>query len=945
LLRVVGERGRSVGWSLLRGPVRLVTEGRDVDLGPPRQRLVLAVLLMSPDRSVPLESLVERVWDERVPRASNPVAPYVARLRRVIGGVGTLTYRAGGYRLDCDPDLVDLHRARRLAAEGRAAARDGDRDRAADLLRDALAGWHAEALVDLPGHWAAGMRETLRGERVDLLADWAETHVHAARPTAPAEVVEALRPAVAEDPVAERLVAALMTAYAATGQVAAALDRYATLRAAVAERFGSEPSAAVRDLHVRLLRGTAVEGGTAVPVLPRPARVVPAQLPMDVRGFSGRPAELARLDALLADAGPGRATVVVVHGSPGVGKTTLAVHWGHRVAHRFPDGQLFVNLRGFDPGGRGLRPAQAVRGFLIALGVPPDAVPPDSDGQVALYRSLLAGKRVLVVLDNVRDVDQARPLLPGVGTAVVLVTSRNHLTGLIAAEGAQPVRLDVLPGAHARQLLGFRIGVDRTAAEPEAVQKIITACAGLPLALAITSARAQQNSFPLATIAAELADADRRLEALDAGEASTRAGAVFSWSYAALSAPAAALFRLLGVHPGTDLGDLAAASLIGEPVPVTRRLLTELARSSLLVEHRPGRYVMHDLLRAYAADLSRTQDDATVREAALVRLLDHHVHTAHAANRLVDPPRDPMPVPLGTPAAGVALDPPTDRDRATDWFATEAETLSAVLRSPAAQAYAAHVWRLGWSLDTFLFRPGHWHELAATWQEALNAARRLQDPGAQAYAHNLLAYVEVHLGRHGRAEHHFGRALLLYGQNGDRNGQAHTHRNFGFLRWRQGDKLGALHHTQQSLAGYRVVGNPNQTAKALNAVGWCHAHLGDYAKALAHCHEALTLHREARDVAGEASTWDSLGYAYHHLDEHNRANHCYTRSVELYAEAGDRYNQADALTHLGDSHRAAGDHGAARRAWREAHDILTHLNHPDAEAVRAKLMEAACVGE
>ncbi|WP_203935273.1 AfsR/SARP family transcriptional regulator [Virgisporangium ochraceum] len=950
---MVGEQGRSVAWSLLRGPVRLEVDGRDVDLGPPRQRLVLAVLLLSPDRSVPVESIVERIWDGRPPRASNPVAPYVARLRRVVGGSGTLSYRSGGYRLDCDPDQVDLHRARRLATGGRAAARTGDDERAVDLLRRALTGWHAEALADLPGHWAAGMRDTLRRERADLLADWAEAGLRlsgpgCARPSAPAEVIRTLRPAVADDPVAERLVASLMAAYAATGQVTAALDCYAALRAAVADRFGSEPSAAVRDLHVRLLRGSGDHPEPPEP--PRVAvtgasRVVPAQLPLDVRGFSGRQDELARLDALLTEGLTASPTVAVVHGGPGVGKTTLAVHWGHRAAARFPDGQLFVNLRGFDPGGQGMRPAQAVRGFLVALGVAADAVPPDPDAQVALYRSLLAGKRILIVLDNVRDADQARPLLPGAGTTVALLTSRNHLTGLIAAEGAHPVTLDVLPGAHARQLLGFRLGADRTAAEPDAVQQIVTACAGLPLALAIISARAQQNTFPLATIAAELTDADRRLDALDAGEASTRAGAVFSWSYAALSAPAATLFRLFGLHPGTDIGVPAAASLAGEPVPVTRRLLTELTRSSLLTEHRPGRYTTHDLLRAYAAHQARTHDDAATRRASLARLLDHHVHTAHAANRQLDPMRDPMPLLLGAPAAGVTLDPPTDRDRATAWYAAEAETLGAILRSPAVREFPGHVWQFAWALDTFMFRSGHWHELAATWRGALDAARRLCDPGAQAYAHNLLAFVEVHLGRHDRAEDHFDRALHLYGQTGDRGGAAHTHRNLGFLRWRQGDKRRALHHTQQSLAGFRAVGTASRTAHALNAVGWCHAQLGNHAEALAHCREALTLHQEVRDVHGEASTWDSLGYAYHRLADHARAHHCYTRSVELYAEAGDRFNQADALSHLGDSHRAAGDHGAASAAWRRAHDILTRLGHPDAETVRRKLVDAVQVGD
>jgi tetratricopeptide (TPR) repeat protein len=669
--------------------------------------------------------------------------------------------------------------------------------------------------------------------------------------------------------------------------------------------------------------------------------VVPAQLPADVYGFAGRVEHLARLDALLAAAGTQASTAVVitaVSGTAGVGKTALAVHWAHRVAAQFPDGQLHVNLRGFDPGGQVVEPATAVRGFLDALGVPPERVPAQFEAQVGLYRSLLAGRRVLVVVDNARDAEHARPLLPGSPTALAVVTSRGLLTGLVAADGAHPLALDLLTEAEARELLERRLGPIRVAAEPDAVQRIVGVCARLPLALALVAARAATHpSFGLAAVAAELADAAGQASLPDdSDDVIGRVQAVFSWSYTTLTAPAARLFRLLGLHPGPDTTAPAAASLTGLPPAQMRPLLAELTRAGLLTEATPGRYGFHDLLAAYAAGLTHTVDTGQQRKAATVRLLDHYTHTAHTADRHLDPARDPIPVPLTPAAHGSTPERSTDQHTALGWLDAERPVLLTVQRLAASAGWDTHAWQLAWALHTVLNRRGHWQELVGAWQAVLPAAGRLPHPAA-AYAHRGLGWAVTRLGDGGQAHLHLDHALDLHTKADDPIGQAHTHRTFGLLWERQGRPERALDHAEQALTLFQGAGHRRGQANALNAVGWCHILLGDHTKALTYCQRALTLHHQAGDHDGEANTWDSLGYAHHHLGDHTQAADCYQHAIVLYRDHGDRYCEANTLTRLGDSHQSAGRPVQARATWTTALDILTDLDHPDADTVRAKL--------
>jgi tetratricopeptide (TPR) repeat protein len=666
-------------------------------------------------------------------------------------------------------------------------------------------------------------------------------------------------------------------------------------------------------------------------------RSIPRQLPAATAHFAGRSAELATLSGLLRGRAEVGATVVIsaIGGTAGVGKTALAIHFGHLVAGRFPDGQLYVNLRGFESTGTVMEPAEAVRRFLDALEVPPERIPVDLDGQAALYRSEVAGRRILIVLDNARDSAQVRPLLPGAGTCLVLVTSRNQLTSL-AADGAQPLSLDLLTPGEAHELLARHLGADRVAAGPQAAADIISRCARLPLALALVAARAAlRPHVGLHVLAGELRDAQQRWEMLTGDEPTGDVRSVFSWSYQALTPLAARLFRLLGLHPGPDITAPTAASLAGAQASAVRPLLGELVGTSVLVEHAPGRYTFHDLLRAYATDLTHRTDPDQERHAATGRILDHYLHTAYAADRLLNPLRDPI-VPA-TPQAGVTPENPADYRQALAWFTAERAALLAAIDQAAATGRDTHTWQLSLLLVTYLGRRGHWHDLVTTGQAAVTATRRLADPPAQLRAHRALAYTYAMLGQLDAANGQLNHALDLAIRTDDQAGRAHTHRLLSAVWERRGHPAQALDHAQRALDLHAAAGHQAGRASALSAVGWCHALLGNYRQALISCQQALPMLKDLADYDGLAKTWDSLGYAHHHLGQYTQAVACQQRALALYRDLGDRYNETEILTHLGDTHHVAGNHQDARAAWREALTILNDIQHPNAETISRKL--------
>jgi tetratricopeptide (TPR) repeat protein/transcriptional regulator with XRE-family HTH domain len=675
--------------------------------------------------------------------------------------------------------------------------------------------------------------------------------------------------------------------------------------------------------------------GAAVPV--------PRQLPAAVADFTGRGAELAALAQTLdqsAGATPGTVVISAIGGTAGVGKTTLALHWAHQVADRFPDGQLHVNLRGFDSSGTTVTAAEAIRGFLDALGVPPSRIPPTPEAQAALYRSQLAERRMLVVLDNARDEQQVRPLLPASPGSLVLVTSRHQLGGLAAADGARLISLDVLSHAEAVALLTARFGQAQADDEPEAVSEIASLCARLPLGLSVAAARvAARPGFPLADLADELREVAGRLDALDAGDPGSCVRAVFSWSYRQLSGEAARMFRLLGIHPGPDISVCAAASLAATAEAEARRLLRELARAHLVTEHVPGRYALHDLLRAYATEQARYAESNTDQHEATGRLLDHYLHTAASAARLLDTTKEQ--VALVPPRPGVAPEQHADRSQALAWFEADHLVLLAVITLAAESEFDSHAWQLPWAMAPFLNARGHWPEWVAAQRTALTAATRLGDTAAQALSSRLLANACTNLGDDDQALGHCLSGLALYEQLGNRLGQANVHQSLARLAMRQGRHADALGHVEQALRLFQAVGDKVNEAVTLNNMGWAYGLLGDYRQARAFCRQALTVCQEVGHrgrLVGHV--WDSIGYAEHHLGNFTRAAACYQHALSLHRESGYRFNEAVALNHLGDTREAAGQLVQARQAWQQALDIFDDLEHPDADQVRAKLASA-----
>jgi tetratricopeptide (TPR) repeat protein len=596
-----------------------------------------------------------------------------------------------------------------------------------------------------------------------------------------------------------------------------------------------------------------------------------------------------------------------------------------------------VNLRGFDPAGPAMEPAEAIRGFLDAFAVPPDRIPPELDAQAALYRTLLADRRVLIVLDNARDSSQVRPLLPGTPLSLVIVTSRNQLLSLVATDGAQPIAVDLLPPPEARSLLVHRLGKQRIAAEPVAVDQILDACAGLPLALSIVSARASANTrLPLADLAEELREAHGGLYAFDGGDSRTNIRAVFSWSYSALSPPAARLFRLLGLHAGPDIGLSGVASLFGVPVPQARALLTELTRAHLLTSGGHRRFTFHDLLRAYASELAETHDSAEERRAAVRRVLDHYLGTAYHADELLRPSREDV-IPLVPPSALVITADLRDHRDALKWFTSEYRALLGTLRQAANDGFDVHTWQLAWALTSFFDRSGHWREAAAFQQTGLEAANRLSDPYAQAKCHGCLAYTSTRLRRYDDAHAHLLHALSFYQDLGDQPGQAKAHRSRAWVFDQQGRYEEALSQAQQAFELFRAAEHRTGQARALNAVGWFHIQLGGHETGLMHCGQALDLQEEIGDQFGQAESLSSMARAYLHLGRQDEAIAHYEQALRLAHEFGMRQNEANILVGLGDAHLAGGHAATAHDAWRRALAIFFELGHPNASQVRSKL--------
>jgi hypothetical protein len=734
------------------------------------------------------------------------------------------------------------------------------------------------------------------------------------------------------EPLDERVTGQVMLALYRAGRQADALAHYQHTRERLVEDLGADPGPALQQLHQRILTAdpTLTPTETTTTTATAGSSVVPRQLPAPPQWFTGRTGHLTALTTALEQ----RGTVVIsaIGGAGGIGKTWLALAWAHRHLDRFPDGQLFVDLRGFSPDGQPMDPEGAVRGFLGALGVAADRVPHDLDAQAALYRSLVAGKRMLVVLDNAATAEQVVPLLPGSASCTVLVTSRHRLHGLIARHGARPLPLGMFTDAEAHALLVATLGPDHVAADEHAVAELMALCGGFPLALGLIAARIRYH-LRLADAVVELRESG--LDALDADDPTASLPAVLSWSLRRLTERQRTVFALLGIAPGPDIGLPAATSLTGLPVGETRAVLRALADVSLLDSHSGGRYAMHDLVRAYATTYADHDLPEPVRQAALERVVDFYRHTAHTADRFLNP--HPAPIRLHPPAPSNPQ-PLPDHPAALAWMDTHHPHLLAAQHTAVGHHQHQAVWHLAWTLTAFHRRRGHRHDEVAVWQAAADAADHLPDPATRTLAHRRLGSAHAALGWHEQAIEHLHQALALAEHHHDPTQRAHNHHALARAWEQRGDDRRSLEHSRHARDLFHALGQTVWEAVTLNTVGWYAARMGDYDTARDHCLQALTLHGRHHDPNGEADTLDSLGYIDHHTGRHHQAIDHYQQALTLYRAFGNTSQSADTLDRLGHPHAALGHHDQARAVWREALELYREQGREtDAERVQRQL--------
>ncbi|MCQ9129748.1 AfsR/SARP family transcriptional regulator [Streptomyces hilarionis] len=946
----------------LLGPLELRAAGSVVDAGQPRRRAVLAALAADAGRPVPVSTLVERVWDTAAPDAARSVLyAHISRLRRLLddaaaaeatwapqdtseasktsampkapGGADEparpgplrISRTAGGYVLEADERSVDLLRFRTLTAQGREPHLSDERR--AQLLREALGLWRGVPLAGLPGAWAERARTAWTQERVEAALAWARVLLRQERPQ---EVPTVLQPLLAEHPLCEPLAVALIRSLADAGRTAEALDAYAGIRRRLADELDVAPGREVQAAYEEALRGgreTSGGGGPAPAAVGTPAPAaapVPAQLPMAVTHFSGREEQLAELTRHLVDAdGPdsaeaGSAVVVsAVSGTAGVGKTALAVRWAHRMREAFPDGQLYVDLRGYDPD-EPVSAAQALAGFLTALGVPGQEIPLRLHDRAARYRTAVDGRRLLVLLDNAASAAQVRPLLPGSPTCKVVITSRDSLSSLVSVHGAHRMILDVLSPQEALTLLRALIG-PRVDDDPAAAAALAEQCGRLPLALRVAAELVlSRHRETLAQLVDELRDRRRRLDLLDCGDGDPRAAvrAVFSWSYDRLPDAEARLFRLLGLHPGPDTDVYGAAALAGESVERTRRSLDVLHRAHLLHRSGPGRHGMHDLLRAYAAELATSHEEAAERDAAMTRLLDHCLAASAAAMDVLYPAERHLRPAVGTPPTG--LPPLRTADECRAWLRGAQPTLVALCSRTEEPGPSRHTVRIATTLHRHYERSGHFADALSVHTHAVRAARAVGDVRGEVDVLACVGAVHRRLGDYESARRQHADALALCRRIGYPAGEARHLTNVGVLHELQGGYREAAEHHERAVDLFRAVGDVHGEADVLNNLGIVQELLEDYQASIERYQQALTLYRRTGHTFGEASALGNLGIVLARLGDHAAAAGRFEQALNLFRRLGHTGGEAHALSNLGDALCRQGRHEEAAEHQREA---------------------------
>jgi len=898
--------GRDIQVRLFGEPA-VAVGGSTVVVGSTKQHGLLAALAVDADHPVSVEQLIDRIWGDEPPaNARATLHVYVSRLRRSFaggapGGPAAIAIERGpaGYRLAVDPDRVDLHRFRRLVERARLVPR-GDPGRAR-LFAEALAAARGLPLAGIAGAWASQLRAVLEELRWGTVADWAEAELdlgHHAR------VVAELRSRVTESPLAESLWAQLLRALQMAGRDAEALALYAQVRRRIVDELGVEPGPLLRERHAAILHGDAGPG--PVPVAAAP---VPAQLPSDVGDFVGRRAELERLDGVLVPSAA--VTVVAVSGTAGVGKTALALHWAHRVADRFPDGQLYLDLRGHSV--RPVAPYDALASLLRALGVAPDQVPPEETDAGGLYRSVTAGRRLLLVLDNAYSAAQVRPLLPGARDCVVVATSRRRLTELIVHDGARPFPLDVLPQDDAEALLHRLLGGGEAGAAPQ-VADLARLCAYLPLALRIAAARiGERPRHGLARYVDELAGGDR-LDALDAGDDEAGVRAAFDVSYRSLDEATRRYFRLLGLVPGHDFSAELLSVLAGAPVAEARRGLARLHTAHLVDDRGHDRYGCHDLLREYARELAGPDPE---RKEAVTRLYAWYLAVVRTAARTLyphmlllpepDQPEAGPPEPRrpGTVAGQAAARTFAGTGEAAHLLDAEFANLVAAIHDGRSYGHAAEAVLMADGLRGHLLHTCRWAEWQVVTGSALAAATEVEDLRGQAAAHMSISLAHRSRCDYPRAIEHLEVARVLASRAGWTEGVLAIESNLAGAYLDTGNLPAARELYTQVLALSLRRKVPITTATARSNLGTVLLEMGRPVDAETCLREALTEFDILGSPSGYAATLDRLGTVLHQRGVLDEATALLTTAVELQRQIGGRQGEASFLANLAAVHRDA----------------------------------------
>ncbi|HVK22372.1 MAG TPA: BTAD domain-containing putative transcriptional regulator [Actinokineospora sp.] len=882
------------------GPLTIEFGDRPIDVPALKLRSLLGLFALRAGTAVRHAEIIDVLWGEDPPDSClSLVHTYVSRLRRALSGntkdsPEVIASVPGGYRLDLGGDQLDLARFDDLATQAQ-ALRVSQPERAADQFEHALACWRGPPLADLPGrlrqHPAA---VAMAARRREVAIAHADLGLELGRYD---EVVSSTRGLTHDEPLHEGLHARLILGLAGTGEQAAALGVFADIRTRLDEELGVEPGAEIRAAHLRVLRSGQTDHLAARP---------PAQLPGETPGFVGRAAALDRLDGFLAEV-EGHAVIIAVSGSAGVGKTALAVRWAHRVRSRFPDGQLSANLQGFASANPPTTHEVLVR-FLHALGVAPERVPADSDEAAGLYRTMLTGKRVLVLLDNAATAEQIRPLLPGSSGCLVLVTSRDRLTGLTARDGAHQLPLDVLAPLESVDLLGRLVGVARTRREARAAAEMAETCAHLPLALRIAGANLAIR--PLTTVAdytRELRDRGRMAGLTVAGDESAAVRVAFDLSYARLAPAARRLFRLLGLVPGNDIDPRGAAALVNSPVEEAARLLRVLDHGNLIREHAPGRYTFHDLLREYAADRSGHADEGDDRTAALTRLFGHYLRSVRAHSAMLWQV-EPTAATAGGEQAAIA------------WLDAERGNLVAATLKAGALGLPSYAWRFAEALRGYFINRGHGGDGIAVCTAALAAAKGTGDIDAEASVRELLGQIHAILSDYDNAGEHLRWALELSRSTGNRVIEASALYHLARAHSVCGRPAQALEVCEESLHIYRAIGNRRGEATALNYMGINALLLGQPETAVRRHTEALELSTRIGHRHIEGAAAQGLGLTYWALGDLAKADQCYRDALAVCRKYGYRLGEVSMLVCLAETGCDMGTFTDAHTLVRQALD-------------------------